>query len=365
MLNSLFKPGHGRLEDKSNTFTALRIGFALLILYGHAIMIPIGLPIYGEWAVFIDTIVQFALDGFFILSGYMIAASLARSSDMLSYSLSRFLRIFPGLIFTVLILWLVVGPLFSELSFAEYWSHEQTWAFPFMVLSQADPMAGLPDVFNASPVGEAMDGPLWTIRYELLAYLGVGILAAMGLFQRARMVIIWAVLVSIGSVFYQIFGYTGIGDDTIGSLARFAPAFLIGSAFYAGRDHLHLSPGYVGLALLAAFSSQGNALGPVMTQIAIAWLFLSLGYLDIPGKIGERVRNIEDVSFGIYIMHWPIGMMAFSLFPESSSTALFAMMLPTAIAAGWVQRVYIEKPTLKMKWDILAKLRSNKAVAAE
>jgi len=365
MLKSLFKPGHARLEDKSNTFTALRIGFALLILYGHAIMIPIGLPIYGEWAVFIDTIVQYALDGFFILSGYMIAASLARSNDMLSYSLSRFLRIFPGLIFTVLILWLVVGPLFSELSFEEYWSHQQTWAFPAMVLSQADPMAGLPDVFNASPVGEAMNGPLWTIRYELMAYVGVGILAAIGLFQRARMVIFWAVLVSIASVFYQIFGYTGIGDDTIASMARFAPAYLIGSAFYAARDHLHLSPGYVGLALLAAFASQGNPLGPVMTQIALAWLFLSLGYIDIPGKIGASIRNVEDVSYGIYIMHWPIGMMAFSLFPQSSSTTLFAIMLPAAIAAAWVQRVCVEKPALKMKWDLLAAFRSRKTVAAE
>ena len=71
----LFAGAHGRLEDRSNSFTAIRIGFAFLVLYGHAIMLPQGLPVTGEWAVLVDNSVQFALDGFFILSGYMIAAT--------------------------------------------------------------------------------------------------------------------------------------------------------------------------------------------------------------------------------------------------------------------------------------------------
>jgi peptidoglycan/LPS O-acetylase OafA/YrhL len=363
MLKTLFQSGHGRLEDKSNTFTAMRIAFAVLILYGHAIMIPIGLPIYGEWAVFIDTIVQYALDGFFILSGYMIAASIARSNDMTGYTLSRILRIFPGLIATVLLLWLVVGPLFTELSWTEYWSRGETLAFPLMVLSQADPLAGLPEVFNASPLA-AMDGPLWTIRYELLAYLGVGILASIGLFQRGAFVIGWAALACIGSVAFHIWGYSGIGDATIGSMARFAPAFLIGSAFFAARDQVPLSLGYVGLALLAAIVSQGNSLGPVMLQIALAWTFLWIGFLDIPGRLGSALRNIEDVSYGIYILHWPIGMMVFSLYPEMGSSALFAIMLPGSIAAGWVLRVSVEKPALAMKRKIRDGLRTKQAVAA-
>lgn len=39
--------GHGRLEDRSNNFTAMRIGFAVLILYVHALMLPQGLPMTG------------------------------------------------------------------------------------------------------------------------------------------------------------------------------------------------------------------------------------------------------------------------------------------------------------------------------
>lgn len=364
-MRAIFHSGHGRLENKSNTFTAMRIGFALLVLYGHAIMIPMGKPLHGAWPVFIDETVQLALDGFFILSGYMITASLLNRRDMLSFTLSRVLRIFPGLIAAVLLMWLVVGPLFTDLPLGQYWSAAQTLQFPLMVISQADPMAGLPEVFNASPVGHSMNGALWTIRYELLAYLGVGLLAAVGLYRSRRLILVWAGLAVVFGALYPMLGYSGPGDDTIGTMARFGPAFMIGAGFYAARDQVPLSAGYVGLALLAAFASQGTVLGPVMVQIAIAWLFLWVGFLDVPGRIGKALREVEDVSYGIYILHWPLGMMAFALIPGIGATALFAIMTVSAIAAGWVMRVTVEKPALAMKPRLLNWMRQPRMVAAE
>ncbi|WP_417481005.1 acyltransferase family protein [Maricaulis sp.] len=364
-MRAIFHSGHGRLENKSNTFTAMRIAFAIVVVYAHAVLIPMGLPYHGVWPEFVDATVQLALDGFFILSGYMITASLLNRPDMTSFTLSRVLRIFPGLIAAVLLMWLVVGPLFTELSLSEYWSNSQTLQFPLMVISQADPLAGLPEVFNASPIGGTMNGALWTIRYELLAYLGVGLLAAVGLYRSRTVILIWAGLaVSFGAL-YQIFGYSGIGEGTIGSMARFGPAFMIGAGFYAARDQIPLSAGYVGLALLAAIASQGTALGPVMLQIALAWLYLWVGFLDVPGRIGKALREVEDVSYGVYILHWPLGMMAFALMPGIGANALFAIMTVSAVAAGWVLRVTVEKPALAMKPRLLNWMRQPRMVAAE
>ena len=364
-MRAIFHSGHGRLENKSNTFTAMRIVFAIVVVYAHAVLIPMGLPYHGVWPEFVDATVQLALDGFFILSGYMITASLLNNRDMLSFTASRVLRIFPGLIAAVLLMWLVVGPLFTELSPGEYWSHAQTLQFPLMVISQADPLAGLPEVFNASPIGGTMNGALWTIRYELLAYLGVGLLAAVGLYRHRSLILVWAGLAAAFGVAYQIFGYSGIGEGTIGSMARFGPAFMIGAGFYAARDQIPLSAGYVGLALLAAFASQGTAMGPVMLQIALAWLYLWVGFLDVPGRIGKALREVEDVSYGVYILHWPLGMMLFALMPGLGYNALFALMLVSAIAAGWVLRVTVEKPALAMKPHLLNRMRQPRMVAAE
>ncbi len=364
-MRKMFHSGHGRLEDKSNTFTAMRIVFALLVVYAHAVLIPMGLPYHGVWPEFVDATVQLALDGFFILSGYMITASLLHRSDMLSFTLSRVLRIFPGLIAAVLLMWLVVGPLFTDLLIGDYFTNAQTLQFPLMVLSQADPMAGLPEVFNASPIGGTMNGALWTIRYELLAYLGVGLLAAFGLYRHRSLILVWAGLAVVFGALYPIIGYSGPGDDTISTMARFGPAFMIGAGFYAARDQLPLSAGYVGLALLAAFASQGTVLGPVMLQIALAWLYLWVGFLDVPGRIGKALREVEDVSYGVYILHWPLGMMAFALIPGLGANALFAIMTVSAIAAGWVLRVTVEKPALAMKSPLLGWMRQPRMVAAE
>jgi peptidoglycan/LPS O-acetylase OafA/YrhL len=365
VLKSLFHTGHGRLEDKANSFTALRILFAVIILAGHSIQIRHGLPFTQNWPLFLDFLVQRCLDGFFILSGYMITASALRSRDVLGYTLSRALRIFPGLVVTVLILWLVVGPLFTSMPMGEYWTQTETWAFPALLISQADPLAGLPGVFEASPMGDYANGPLWTIRYELMAYLGVGLLMAMGLYRRRAQVLLWTLMAAGGAVAFEAFGYTGVGEATIGSLSRFAPAFLIGASFYAARDQVSLSPGFVALSLVAALAADGTVLGPLMLQVATAWTVLWLGFLALPGRTGAAIRNVEDVSYGVYILHWPLGMMAFAMVPGLSSLVLFAIMVPTAVLAGWTLRVAVEKPAMAMKRGLRATLSGMPPVAAE
>ena len=361
----LFSDGHGHLDDKANNFTAMRIAFALIVLYGHALMIPLGLPFTGVWATSVDFIVQCALDGFFILSGYMITASAMKSRQLGRYASARVFRIFPGLIATVLLLWLVIGPLFTSLPAAEYWAHSQTWLFPLKLISQADPLAGLPGVFTGSPVGESMNGPLWTIRYELMAYVGVGALMLVGLYRRNAQVLVWSALTIAFGMAVETFGYSGIGEETVGTLARFAPAFMIGAAFHAGRKYLRLSPAFAGLAVLAALLTHGTPIGWVMLDMALASVYLLIGYARIPGQAGHRVRTVEDISYGIYILHWPIGMMVFALLPELSTTALAVIMLPLALLAGWGLRVLVEKPALALKGRLtLRKTRPVEPVPA-
>lgn len=345
----LFHDGHGNLDDKANNFTAMRIAFALIVLYGHALMIPLGLPYTGVWATSVDFIVQCALDGFFILSGYMITASAMKSRQIGRYASARIFRIFPGLIATVLLLWLVIGPLFTTLPATEYWSQTQTWLFPLKLIAQIDPMAGLPGVFAGSPMGESMNGPLWTIRYELMAYVGVGVLMMVGLYRKNAQVLLWTALTVAFGLAVEAFGYRGIGEETIGTLARFAPAFMIGAAFHAGRKYLRLSPAFAGLAVLAALLTQHLPIGWMMLDIALASIYLLVGYVRIPGPAGEKVRNVEDISYGLYILHWPIGMMVFALLPGLTTTALAVIMLPLAVLAGWGLRVLVEKPTLALK----------------
>lgn len=359
-LNAMLADGHGRLEDHANNFTAIRIGFAMLVLFGHAIMLPMGLPITGAWVELVDGAVQFGLDGFFILSGYMIAASLIRSADMTGYALSRVLRIFPGLAVTVLVLWLVAGPLLSSYGPAEYFAQMETWAFPLLILAQIDPHAGLPGVFSDNPMRE-MNGPLWTIRYELLAYLAAGILAAVGLFRRASVILTLFVAIAAFSVVHSIQPWDGIGAATIDASARFGGAFMAGAAFFALRDRVALTPVGCLLALLFAYALKDTPAAMIAGQLAMGYVTLWAGFLRIPGHIGVAVREVEDVSYGVYILHWPIGQIVLALNPGAEALTLFAVMAPAALFAGWLMRVWVEKPTLALKPRLRALLEPDRA----
>ncbi|MAZ92609.1 MAG: hypothetical protein CMF76_11705 [Maricaulis sp.] len=357
----LFRDGLGRLEDKSNNFTAMRIVFALMVLYGHAILIPLGKPYTGTWSLTVDFVVQCALDGFFILSGYMITASAMKTKEISRYATARIFRIFPGLIAAVLIVF-AVYPFFTSLSQAEYWSSAETWAFPLKLIGQVDPLAGLPGTFENSPVGHSANGPLWTIRYELMAYLGVGILALIGLYSDRRLVVFWAALTCVFGALVATFGYSGIGEGTITTLARFGPAFMIGAFFFAARDLVRITPAFIALAGVAALAAHELAIGWMMLDIFLASAFLWLGHAHIGGRIGHAVRNVEDVSYGIYILHWPIGLVAFALMPGLNTTQLALIMAPAAILAGWVLRETVEKPALAWK-DRLQPRREVRAAA--
>ena len=358
-LNAILSGGHGRLEDHANNFTAIRIGFAMLVLCGHAIMLPMGVPITGAAEVLVDNAVQFALDGFFILSGYMIAASLKRSADMTGYALSRILRIFPALAVTVLVLWLVAGPLLSHYGPAEYFAQMETWAFPLLILAQIDPHAGLPGVFSDNPM-QQMNGPLWTIRYELLAYLAAGILAAVGLFRRASIILALFLGTAALSVVHMIQPWDGIGAATIAASARFGGAFMAGAAFFALRDRIALTPLGCLLAVLFAYALKDTPAAMITGQLAMGYVTLWAGFLRIPGRIGVAVREVEDVSYGVYILHWPIGQIVLALHPGAGAFTLLVVMAPAALLTGWLMRVWVEKPALALKPRLRALLNPGR-----
>ncbi|WP_019961037.1 acyltransferase family protein [Woodsholea maritima] len=345
-----FTPVRGTLFDRSNNFTAIRIGLASWVVLAHAVLLVMGYPYRGTIPVAIDTIVQWALDGFFILSGYMLCASLMRSTDMKRYAGARILRIFPGLIAAIILMWLVIAPVFHPQGLLGLMSEDGFWTFPAVILGQIDPLAALPGVFQDSTV-PAANGSLWTIRYELLCYLIAGIAASLGLF-RAK----WGVgVMALGAVALSLLnsheGYQGPGAGTIFAATRFGGAFMVGAAFYAFKDHIRLSPLWALIALCIAFILAPTQAGMITSQIAIAFVLLIAGYVRLPGTFGHQLREVEDVSYGLYILHFPLGHVLLSLQPDLSWPVLFAQMWASALITGWILRVTIEKPAMGlMAW---------------
>ena len=64
-----------------------------------------------------------AVHVFFVMSGFLIAASWLNSRSVLDFAAKRALRIMPALIVSVLFVVLVIGPLATRLPLGEYFRH--------------------------------------------------------------------------------------------------------------------------------------------------------------------------------------------------------------------------------------------------
>ena len=89
-----------QLSDHRNSLNFLRLGLASVVLLSHAA----SLGRFGGWAGIVNgtSAAQIALYGFFAISGYLIVQSAIRSTST-GYLWKRTLRIFPGLIFCLLL----------------------------------------------------------------------------------------------------------------------------------------------------------------------------------------------------------------------------------------------------------------------
>lgn len=146
--------------------------------------------------------------GFFIISGYLIFQSMQRSSSLGSYYWKRFLRLFPGLI-VVLALTVILGFLVYDGTFLSYLSNRSMLLYIPNNLSLYNLQFGITGVLK----GVAINGSLWTIRYEFSLYLLISVLFIF----RYRKKVVNAMLISIycfmliGKFFlFEKFGSIGI-----------------------------------------------------------------------------------------------------------------------------------------------------------
>lgn len=138
------KPG-GKMQRK-NSFDLLRLMAASMVIFSHSF------PLAGQDSN--EPIQRFtsygslggiAVDIFFIISGYLVADSYLRGNGPLCFIFKRCLRLFPALWGAIILTGCILGPLFTPLSFGEYFAHPQTSEYLHNLF--LDIHYALPDVF--------------------------------------------------------------------------------------------------------------------------------------------------------------------------------------------------------------------------
>ena len=334
-------------EPGRNSFNLVRLMAAALVIVSHSFLIPYGLgskePLQSLTSL---TLGQHAVHVFFVISGLTLSRSITLKPSMALYARARLLRIVPALIGFGLFFAFVMGPLATSVTLGLYFSDPNTWLYPLSVPINFQQAATPPLVFQKAPIPGAINNPLWTIKYEIFAYLSLGIFAAVGALRKTRYSIAALIVTALFSIVLQPYQ----DENGLGALfqtAKFSFCFLLGVVLYLLRKSVPLNPIWLLFTLfLVVLVSQSPA-------ALLAFIVLDAHIAIVVGSSNFGWLTLwtqqNDISYGTYIYGWPIQQFAITVFPALGAFGLGTMSMFAALGLGYLSWKAIEQPALRLK----------------
>lgn len=336
-----------------NNFRLLRLLAALVVATTHCLWVVYGLnPPDTPTINFLIQASHCGICIFFGMSGYLITASLMSRPNLYQFAVSRMLRLCPLIFVVSVVMAFVVGPVVSELSFADYYSDLRLWAYvPISTLAYPD--MTLPGVFVNAPAESEVNVSLWTLRYEMIAYVVMAIASAVGLLV-SRNLWLYA-LIALAS--YGVITYvTDLRAEVafINHGLRFGLAFLIGVLLYRYRALVPLTLTGAALLIGLAWLSNDSIFMEPVRLVALVYGAVWFGVVPF-GKV-RLFNRLGDYSYGIFVFHWPIAQVVLHYNPTMTYAELLVNVIPMALALAVVSWHGLESPLLRSRASIAAGL---------
>lgn len=286
------------LNATSNNFDGVRILLAFIVFMAHAgILSQQGaLAQLPQW---FDS--DFAVRGFFAISGFLITRSYLNSTSLWGFAEKRIRRIYPAYV-TVVVFCLLLGMAFTTLPLTSFIADSTTWKYLAANLAFANFLQpSLPNVFDGQYL-DVMNGSLWTIKIELCLYFCTPFIV---FFYRHIGISLTTALIWLGSVGWVWF-FTHVYQGAYAAeLSRQFPgqlSYYVLGAFLAVHPVAYRRMGWALVVALIAW---------LVTPSAAIWLnplFYPLVVLFLATQACQNLRMGQwgDVSYGIYLFHFPV-----------------------------------------------------------
>jgi peptidoglycan/LPS O-acetylase OafA/YrhL len=339
-------------------FDYLRIGLATAVLAWHSIILSTGSTPLDRalWSGPFRFLPASILPMFFALSGFLVSASLERTR-LHHFLTLRVLRIVPALAVVVVLSALILGPAFTTLPLGRYFTSPEFGGFFLNIVAVVH--VTLPGVFEHNPDPRLIALQLWTIPFEFQCYFALAILSLLNLLRDRRALAQIIVLSALSATVCALL-IAPVNPFSHVPGPALVLCFLAAVSLYLYRDAIPCSPPLaVGSAIASAVLLEiPNA--SYLAAFPIAYLTVWLGLKNPP-----RVP-FGDLSYGVYLLHFPIEQTIMRFFPSAGSWwRLTLMALPPTFVCAWLSWNLVEQPILSRKTSILAALdRALDAVTA-
>lgn len=318
-------------KSKHNNFDLLRLILASMVMIGHFVYLTRA-PLHS----FIFSYPTFAVEAFFLTSGYLIFGSFVRSSALLPYAIRRTCRIYPLYAAVVLMqaafmVLLLPGSVFGYVAdIAKYLAANLAFA-NFLSPDIAGLTAKLPE--------PEINPSMWTLKVEVAFYIVLPVLAFL-----VKRYGIWAiVLIFVASSIYSFV----LLDMGHAQLARQLPGqlryFVVGIALYQFRDLIR-PPVWLAAILtmgLFAIASVGGAPWLQLVRPIIVGGVVFLFGQKLPPIVVKR-----DISYGVYLIHGPViqlGILSNLLPPSYGGLAIVVVIV---FGLALLSERFIERPAI-------------------
>ena len=329
-----------RFAANKNSLNAIRLFLAAAVILSHSWWLggygpepdPGGVKL-GSWAVL----------GFFGISGYLITRSRVQATTPLAYIRARFLRIFPGLAVCAAVVAFFIAPLTAGLAGRSY-SLPDAFLYFVTNLSAGTPgvaVGGIPGSLDGLPDPRLWNGPLWTLFWEIVCYLFIGIVFSIFRPELGRAALLVPFLAGSAFVFTLDAGWGPVSTPPDWPLIPVL-TFLAGSLVYLFQNTIPASGSMLILTGGLVFLVAGLGFTASLVHLPLS-IFLILGSLHMPlSSVGSRF----DMSYGVYIYGWPVQQFLASLGLHGAVPPLMFAGVSLLLVApmAWLSCRYVEQP---------------------
>jgi peptidoglycan/LPS O-acetylase OafA/YrhL len=299
-----------KIDNKNNAFDFVRLVLALFVVFAHSRYLFGAEDILHWEAKYFDNLHAgtIAIWGFFAISGYLVTTSWQRSNGIVDFVVKRYKRIFPGFWVSILVCGFLFVPLWyfiKEKTLANFWAINGLDWWKFM-------SSNLDSEIKVNSVGkvaiDTIDGPWWTIHHELRAYIFLAILGFLGFLKGSMrwLTLVITIFLNLTRIHYsfnpEFASWCGqwFGDERI---LLFISIFMWGVSLNLFKDILTLK--WSGTLVSFLFLIGGTVFNflPIVLPFCFTYFVISLSYILPVRNISKK---IGDLSFGVYLYHWPI-----------------------------------------------------------
>ena len=328
-----------------NCFDEVRLILAFIVLVAHTSALATAEQL-NWFTKFFDS--DFAVKGFFAISGYLVTKSYISSNNVIQYFEKRIRRVYPAYIL-VIVYCILVGFITSELSVVNF--VYDTDFIRYIVANLAFLNFIQPNLPGAIPLAEvqALNGSLWTIKVELMLYLTVPFLV----YLHKKLGLYTTLIISFGFGITWYFYFSQYFDHPMGgTISRQFPGQLPFFAFGSMLGFIRFNKPTTALVLLLGLVYfvflKGTMDNPFREIINMMIYPLVVLVVANSRALSINIGRYGDLSYGIYLFHFPTIQMLenFGLYKSNAYIAFLMSIILTLLLASFSWHI-VEKRFLR------------------